>query len=180
MIEQPVDAQKDGQAKLAIVSDSKRNLEASLGTPLQQQSAELIKTLSNPETSVTFKNAASTAWRLLKTLTAMLFYGSVTVFALVIWICGIGFQSGHYFRKWIEVESPSTNEIVCTVLRAIAFPLVNLYQWANAFVRESLGWEVQFNALKLDDAATPDGSLTTPDDVKTEPTPKETETVSAG
>jgi hypothetical protein len=141
-------AETGGLMSLSAVNHAS---EASSGIPVQSQTADLIKTLANPETGDTYKNAATITWNLLKKTTLLLFYLSVLVFGLFVWLCGIGFQGGHYFREWIEVKRPSLSEVVCAVLRAIAFPFVSLYHWAATMVRQTLGWEVQFNSIQPDD-----------------------------
>jgi hypothetical protein len=120
------------------------------GIPLQAQTADLIQSLTHPETGTTYKNAAALTWALLKKAGLWLAYLAVTLFAVLVWICGIGFKGGHNFREWIEVKSPSVEEVVCAVLRVVAFPFVSLYYWANAVVKKTLGWEIQLNSLKLD------------------------------
>jgi hypothetical protein len=108
----------------------------------------LITILTNPETGTTYKKAAQITWILLKKITLLLAYLSVTAFALFVWLCGIGFQGGQHFREWLEVKSPSLGEVVCAVLQIFAFPFVRLYQWAMETVKKTLGLEVQFNSLK--------------------------------
>ncbi|NET37781.1 MAG: hypothetical protein F6K19_38205 [Cyanothece sp. SIO1E1] len=148
MINQPLDAQNDERNQLMMLSVTKRDAETLPETPLRQQTAELIKILATRETGIIYKDAAVTTLNVLKALAVLLFQLLVTAFAFLIWLWGIGFQCGHYFREWIEVKSPSVSEVVCVVLQAIALPFVSLYNWAAAFVRASFGWEVQFNCLE--------------------------------
>jgi hypothetical protein len=125
------------------------------GVPLQTQTADLMTTLTDPETKITYKKAAQTSWILLKKAALLLAYLGVTGFALFVWICGIAFQGGHHFREWIEVKSPSFGEVVFVVLQVVAFPFARLYQWAIETVRKTLGLEFKFNSFK-DEINTPE------------------------
>lgn len=154
IIDSPQDGQKAELDALMSLYQGNPNAQTFSGVPLQSQTVDLITTLTDPETKITYKKAAQTTWVLLKKVALLLAYLSVTAFALFVWICGIAFQGGHYFREWIEIDSPSFGEVVAAVLRVFAFPFVRLYQWAIETVRKTLGLEVEFNSLK-DEMNTP-------------------------
>lgn len=148
IIDSPQAGQETELSALAPPYEMPHNNNALSGAPLQSQTADLITILTNPETGITYKKAAQTTWILLKKTTVLLVYLSATVFALFVWLCGIGFQGGHYFREWLEVKPPSLGEVVYAMLRMFAFPFVKLYQWAMETVKKTLGLEVQFDSLK--------------------------------
>ena len=148
MIDSPQAGQKTELGALAPLYEVPPKANALSGVPLQSQTADLITILTNPETGITYKKAAQTTWILLKKTTLLLVHLSVTVFALFVWLCGIGFQGGHYFREWLEVKPPSLGEVVYAMLQMFAFPFVRLYQWAMETVKKTLGLEVQFDSLK--------------------------------
>ncbi|PSR16857.1 hypothetical protein C8255_15635 [filamentous cyanobacterium CCP3] len=112
--------------------------------PLQHQTTELVRIFSDQATGETFKRSLGTALYVFKLMGALLLRLAVVGVAVVVWVWGLGFQLGYYFRKWIDNTSPTAEEIVCNVLWAIARPFVLLYQWANSF----LGWEDPLKQLK--------------------------------
>lgn len=172
MIDPSQDGRKSELDALAPFYQVPPNAKEFSGVPLQSQTADLITTLTNPETKITYKKAAQTSWILLKKVALLLAYLSVTGFALFVWICGIAFQGGHHFREWIEVKSPSFGEVVFAVLQVVAFPFVRLYQWAIETVRKTLGLEVEFNSLR-DEMNTPES-----DELPVRLTPMDSEAIS--
>lgn len=147
MISQPQDLSNEQPSQVTSVLSQR---EASVGTPLQRQTAELMKVLATGDTGTTYKNALVTSLHVLKIFAIWLFQVALTVFAVLVWLWGIGYQGGYLFRKWIEVNSPSTSELVCTVLKTVAAPFVRLYEWAADFVAVSFGWDVQFKCLETE------------------------------
>lgn len=148
MVDSPQTGQETELSALAPLYEMPHNANALSGAPLQSQTADLITILTDPETGITYKKAAQITWILLKKTTLLLVYLSATVFALFVWLCGIGFHGGHYLREWLEVKPPSLGEVVYAMLQMFAFPFVRLYQWAVETVKKTLGLEVQFDSLK--------------------------------
>lgn len=107
--------------------------------------AELTQLFSNPATGEPYKHSVETTVTLLKVTAVLLLRLGVTLFAMAIWLWGLGFQLGYYFRKWIEeTEDLSVDKVVCKVLWVVTRPFVRLHQWATSF----LGWNDPLQELK--------------------------------
>ena len=137
MTQQPQGVQPDRQSQLAQLSPRQGDAAALTPAPIQQQSAELIRILSDQETGATYKSSLDTTVNLVKLTTALLLRSVITAFAAAVWVWGFGFQLGRHFRQWIEETGPSSEQIVCNLLWAVTRPFVALHQWATSF----LGWE---------------------------------------
>lgn len=125
---------KVGQARLASV---------------QRMANDLWATLSEKDTGTVYQQAATKTWKLLKQTITLLFFLWVLLVALIIWIWGIGFQSGLQFRTWLAVKKTTQNEIIPAILQFLfVWPLKGAVEWANEFVKKYLGWEVEFNPIE--------------------------------
>ena len=153
IIDQPPVEQTEDSAQVIPLYRSQGDSETFIGTPLQRKTAELVKILATRETGSTYSDAAVTTLKLLKAFAAWLFQLSLTMFALAVWLWGLGFKGGYRFRAWIEEQAPSSEEIVCAVFRAMAFPFVVLYKWASAFGWSSLGLKDPLNAIATESGA---------------------------
>jgi hypothetical protein len=134
MTQQTQGIQQNAKGELVQMAAPTNSSLSSLNGPLQYRTAELMRILSDQETGATYKHGLRTTLNLLKVTVALLFHLVLKGFALVVWIWGIGFQLGYYFRKWIEVTGPSADEIVCAFLWGTARPFVLLHQWATSFL----------------------------------------------
>ncbi len=115
------------------------------GGPVQREAIQLGETFSNKETAVVYQQAAEKTWKLFKQAIALFFHLFLLLIALIIWVWGISFECGFNFRKWIEVEQPTIDEIIFRLFKFLVWPLKRIYEWANAFLKEHLGWD---NPLK--------------------------------
>lgn len=81
--------------------------------------------LKQDKVGADYKNALHTSLQVLKVFAIWLFLVVLTAFAVLVWIWGIGYQGSYLFREWIEKHTPSTNELVCTMLRTVTAPFVS-------------------------------------------------------
>jgi hypothetical protein len=124
----------------------------------QYQVDQLWAVLREENTADAYQQAGAKTWKLFKHLVALLLYVWLLLLAIVIWIWGIGFQSGYYFRKWISDEEPTSVEIVTACLKVLLLPFAWAYAWASEFVHSQLGWK---NPLEEETADTPSVTETT-------------------
>lgn len=111
--------------------------------PIEELS-QLLSLLSEDDTSTTYQKAAEKTWLLFKKAIVLLLFVFCFIIALPIWVSGVGFQMGFRFRKWLEEERPSIEQVVNRVLEFLAFPFKQAYAWASWFVKEYLNWEISF------------------------------------
>ncbi|MBE9013393.1 hypothetical protein IQ250_24680 [Pseudanabaenaceae cyanobacterium LEGE 13415] len=108
---------------------------------------QILSLLSEPDTSTTYQKAAEKTWLLLKKAIVLFLFIGCFIVALPIWVSGVGFQYGFRFRKWLDTEQPSIEQIVNRLLEFIAAPFKAAYAWASWFVKQYLNWGVQFDSV---------------------------------
>ncbi len=112
--------------------------------PVEGAIETLCNTISEEDTITVYQKAAGKTWNLIVQVIAIIIFLFRLSIALIIWVWGIAFKSGQYFRKWLESNQPTFNEIVYAVFEALGRPLNRLYQWAASLIKKYLGWEVNF------------------------------------
>lgn len=110
-----------------------------------QEISQLLSMLHEEDTANTYQKAAEKTWTLFKRLTMLILFTFSLIIALLIWLYGIGFQAGFYFRKWLEVERPPIEKVTSLILDYLSWPFRKAYDWAKWFVKEYLHWEVSFD-----------------------------------
>ena len=111
-----------------------------------QGAIQLCTTLSEKETVVVYQEAAGKTWVLLKQAFFVIFLLSRLLIALIIWVCGIAFQSIQHFWNWLEVKKPTIRQILSKLGKILSQALVYVYEWAASLIKEDFGWEVNFDA----------------------------------
>jgi hypothetical protein len=115
--------------------------------PVREQVMQLLAILSEEDTSVTCQQTASKTWRLFQQVAVLIFFLCTLFVALIFWLWGVGYQSGVYFRRWVDVKQPTTNDLLLGMLEIIMWPFKQALNWANSFVKKYLGLEIQFDFL---------------------------------
>jgi hypothetical protein len=105
---------------------------------------QLFSLLSEEETATTYQKATQTTWNLLKQTIGLLLFAFCFVIALPIWLCGIGFQTGFHFRRWLETEQPGIETVTARVLDFLGSPFRQVFAWASWFIEQYLNWKVSF------------------------------------
>ncbi|PAX53014.1 hypothetical protein [Brunnivagina elsteri] len=119
-----------------------------------QGAIQLWATLSDKNTAVVYQQASSKTWQIFKQAIAVVLFLFALLIALIIWVLGIAFQSGQYFRNWLEIKQPNLDEIVSTLFKYLLLPLERAYQLSASFIKEYLGWEIKFDPLRGKSPAT--------------------------
>ena len=119
-----------------------------------QGAIQLWATLNEKDTVVIYQQAAAKSWELLKQAIAVIFFLFRLLIALIIWVCGIAFQSGLNFRNWLEIKQPTLDEILSALFKVLLWSLNHAYQWAASFIKKYLGWEIKFDHLTAKSPAT--------------------------
>jgi hypothetical protein len=112
--------------------------------PIQFFAAELWQTLSERDTAVTYKQFFAKTFKLLAQVLALLFFLFLLVVAVIVWLWGVGFQSGRLFREWLVTKQPTEIQILSAMARLILWPIEKAIAWATDFVKNYLGWEIDF------------------------------------
>ncbi|OUL37352.1 hypothetical protein BV372_02865 [Nostoc sp. T09] len=112
-----------------------------------QEAIQLWETISQKDTVVIYQQAAAKTWNLFKQAIALISFLFFLLIALIIWVWGIAFQSGSYFRAWLEVEQPTIEQTTSAFLKFLLWPFERAYEWSNSFIKKYLGWEIKFNAI---------------------------------
>ncbi|OUL35148.1 hypothetical protein [Nostoc sp. 106C] len=112
-----------------------------------QQAIQLWETLSQKDTVVVYQQAAGKTWDLFKQAIALISFSFFLLIALIIWVWGIAFQSGSYFRAWLEVEQPTLEQTISALLKFLLWPFERVYEWSSSFIKKYLGWEIKFNSI---------------------------------
>lgn len=111
--------------------------------PIQELS-HLLSLVSDQETATTYQEATHRTWMLLKQTIGLLLFAFCFVIALPVWLCGIGFQTGFHFRRWLETEQPGIETVMARVLDFLSSPFKQIFAWASWFVEQYLNWKVSF------------------------------------
>ena len=120
-----------------------------------QEITQLLKALSEEDTSSVYQQAAIKTWRIFKLAITFITFLFLLLCALIIWFWGIGFKSGLHFRTWIEIKQPTLDEIIVVFLKIILWPFERTFDWANSFIKDLFGWEIKFDPLKPESTSTP-------------------------
>ncbi|NJR60600.1 MAG: hypothetical protein HC769_18250 [Cyanobacteria bacterium CRU_2_1] len=123
-------------------------------SPVQEQATQLWAILSENDTAMVYQQAAAKTWKLLKQTIVLLVFLFVLLIALVVWIWGIGFQSGLQFRTWLETEHPTLDELMTVLLKVLLYPFERAFAWANWFIKTYLGWEIHFGSPPSESSST--------------------------
>ena len=126
-----------------------------------QGAIQLCTTISEKDTVVVYQKAAGKTWDLFKQVIAIIFFLFRLLIALIIWVWGIAFQSGLYFRNWLEVKQPTLDEILSALRKVLGWPLNRAYKWAASLIKKYLGWEIKFDPLTAKSPATKPEDTTT-------------------
>ncbi len=110
-----------------------------------QGAMQLCRILSEKDTVVVYQQAAGKTWDLLKQATAVIYFLFRLLIALIIWVWGIAFQSGRYFRNWLEVKQPNLDEITSALFKYLVWSAKRAYEWSASFIKKYLGWEIKFD-----------------------------------
>ncbi|MDZ7963101.1 MAG: hypothetical protein RMY34_35475 [Aulosira sp. DedQUE10] len=127
-----------------------------------QEITQLFKTLSDEDTSSVYQNAAVKTWKIFKQAITLITFLFLLLCALIVWVWGIGFKSGLYFRTWIETTKPTVDELIVVVLKILLWPFERTFDWANSFIKDLFGWEIKFDPSKPESTSTPAGGGTIP------------------
>lgn len=111
-----------------------------------QEISQLLSMLKEDETSGTYQKAAEKTWVLFKRVVMLVLFTFSLIVALLIWLYGMGFQAGFYFRRWLEVERPPIEKVTSLILNYLSLPFRKAYDWANWFVKEYLHWQISFDS----------------------------------
>jgi hypothetical protein len=126
--------------------------------PIQELS-HLLSLISDQETATTYQKATHRTWMLLKQTIGLLLFAFCFVIALPVWLCGIGFQTGFHFRRWLETEQPGIETVMARVLDFLSSPFKQIFAWASWFVAQYLDWKVSFTTqAQTPSDATPNNS----------------------
>lgn len=140
-----VDQAQKPQSNLLLYKPDNAYLQSN---PVQQQVSQLWSTLSEEDTAAVYQQAAAKTWTLLKQIASLIVFIVIAIVALTVWLWGVGFRSGLQFRQWIEVEHPTSDELVGAFLKVLIWPLERAFEWADRFVKNYLGWELHFDLVK--------------------------------
>lgn len=144
-MQETVDKQRQGSLNYYPVLYKEDGSKLIQYNPIEELS-QLFSLLSADDTSTTYQKAAEKTWLLFKKAIVLFLFVLCFIVALPIWVAGIGFQVGFNFRKWLEVERPSLEQIVYRALEYIAYPFKQAYVWASWFVKQYLNWEISFDS----------------------------------
>ncbi|MBD2099878.1 hypothetical protein [Leptolyngbya sp. FACHB-261] len=129
---------------------------SSLSTnPIFEQATELWATLSDPCTALTYKNAASRTWVLLRQIVRLIFLLTLLAVVVVVWIWSVGFQSGRAFRSWLNTEEPTPTLLLQKTADILLWPFKVTVDWSKKQIKEQLGielkplWPAQLETSKL-------------------------------
>lgn len=111
-----------------------------------QEVIQILATLAEENTVFAYQKVAVTTWEIFKQASNFIFFLFCLLIALIIWGCGIFFQSGLHFRNWLEVKQPTVNEMISLLLKYLIWPLKRAYEWADGYIKENLGWDNPFTA----------------------------------
>lgn len=163
--------EKNQASQLPIVNLSQcEELQWTLPTnPIQFFATELWQTLSERDTAVTYKQFFTKTFKLLAQAIALLFFLILLVVAVIIWLWGVGFQSGRLFREWLVTKQPTEVQILSAIARLILWPIEKAIAWATDFVKNYLGWEIDFAKCQ--------SLFSSPSTSQTPPAPKTESTV---
>lgn len=108
--------------------------------PIQIYAAELWNALSERDTAITYKQALTKTWKLLKYLLALLFFMFLLGIAVIISIWGIGFNLGASLQKWLDNggQGRTPEEFFSILLNALISPIKKIVEWANKYVEKYL------------------------------------------
>lgn len=107
--------------------------------PINYQAIELWQTLSDQETTLTFKQAVLKAWKLLQQAGRLIFLVGLLFFVVVIWLWSVAYRSGKDFRYWLETAQVSPETLVSTTLDIfVRRPIEWLVNWSEAKRKELL------------------------------------------
>lgn len=118
--------------------------------PIRYYATELWHTLSERDTAVTYKQFLLKTLKLLIQAIALIFFLLLLLVAIIIWLWGIGFQSGQYFGEWLESKT-SIQEALYDLLKLILWPFKLAFEWAKDRVKKYLGWEITFDKCETSD-----------------------------
>ncbi|NEQ54012.1 MAG: hypothetical protein F6K11_28425 [Leptolyngbya sp. SIO3F4] len=155
MVESAVEQKNKSQEALVPLLYNKDDAHQLVQNPIQIQAAKLWQILCEKDTALTYQQAGTQTWVLLKRFFLLLFFLLTSLVALTFWFCGIGFRSGWQFRHWLEVEQPSIDEIISLVLKTFLLPLEYAFKWSEQFVKKYFGWELKIGHEAAD---TPTGT----------------------
>ncbi|BAY90670.1 MULTISPECIES: hypothetical protein [unclassified Tolypothrix] len=127
-----------------------------------QEITQLFQTLFEEDTSSVYQKAGAKTWKIVKQIITVVTFLFLLLCALIIWVWGIGFKSGLYFRTWIETKKPSIDELIVAILKIILWPLERTFEWANSFIKDLFGWEIKFDESKAEPNSTTAGGEATP------------------
>lgn len=116
--------------------------------PIQFFATELWQTLSERDTAVTYKQFFTKTFKLLAQAIALLFFLILLVVAVIVWVWGVGFQSGRLFREWLITKEPTEVQILSAIARVLLWPIEKATAWATKFVKDYLGWKIDFEKCK--------------------------------
>lgn len=119
-----------------------------------QEVIRLYSTLLEKDTVVVYQKAAEKTWDILKQAIVVIFFLFRLFIALIIWACGIAYQSGKHLRNWLMVNEPTLYEIMSALLNVLKQALSDAYKWAASFIKENLGLEIKFDSIPAQAPAT--------------------------
>lgn len=100
--------------------------------PINYQAIELWQTLSDKETTLTFKQAAIKTWKLLQQAGRLLFLVSLFFVVIVVWLWSVAYRSGKDFRYWLETAQVSPETLFSTTLDILVQrPIAWLVNWSE-------------------------------------------------
>ncbi|MBE9199606.1 MULTISPECIES: hypothetical protein [unclassified Nodularia (in: cyanobacteria)] len=100
--------------------------------PINYQAIELWQTLSDKETTLTFKQAAIKTWKLLQQAGRLLFLVSLFFVVVVVWLWSVAYRSGKDFRYWLETAQVSPETLFSTTLDILVQrPIAWLVNWSE-------------------------------------------------
>jgi hypothetical protein len=107
--------------------------------PIQYQASQLWQTLATQETAWTYKQAIIKTWELLKQTGKLIVLLVLLVVVVLVWWWSLGYRGGYDFRKWLETEQPTLEELLQEAVTRLLMPFEWLANWAQDKVKELLG-----------------------------------------
>ncbi len=107
--------------------------------PINYQAIELWQTLSDKDTTLTFKQAALKTWKLLQQAGRLVFLVTLFFVVIVVWLWSVAYRSGKDFRHWLETAQVSPEKLFSTTLDILVErPIAWLVNWSEAKRKELL------------------------------------------
>jgi hypothetical protein len=109
--------------------------------PIQYQASQLWDNLSDKSTAKTYKCALIKTGDLLKQTAILLLMLVLLLVAVFVWMWNVGYRSGWGFRKWMESENPSPQELVAAVFNFLTQPIILAFNWTQNQLETQFGWK---------------------------------------